>query len=70
MSKGKTDEWLKLWHQLLDDPSMQPFKEPRDMAGVLADFRHDPERLAKAFGPLPHVKGVSPLYLTCSAYNI
>ena len=54
MSNGKIKEWLNLWHRLLDDPSIQPFNEPRDLAGVLADFRRDPERLAKAFESLPH----------------
>lgn len=54
MANGKMNEWLRLWHRLLDDPSIEPFKEPGDMAGVLADWRHDPERLAKAFEPLPH----------------
>lgn len=45
--------WLDLWHGLLHQPSIPPFKEPDDMAGVLADFRRDPDRMAKAFAPLP-----------------
>ncbi|WP_417387135.1 hypothetical protein [Gimesia sp.] len=45
--------WLDLWHELLDDPAIPPFQDPEEMAGVLADFRRDPERLAKAFTPLP-----------------
>ncbi len=54
MSNAPIKEWLELWHSLLNEPSIPPFKEPDDMAGVLADFRRDPECLAKAFKPLPH----------------
>ena len=46
-------EWLDLWHKLLDDPSLPPFEDPDEMAGVLADLRRSPDRLAKAFAPLP-----------------
>ncbi len=53
MNTPKISEWLDLWHKLLDDPSIPPFKEPDDMAGVLADFRHNREVLTKAFNPLP-----------------
>lgn len=53
MTQSSTRKWLNLWHCLLDDPAIPPFKKPDEMAGVLADLRCDRERLAKAFQPLP-----------------
>lgn len=48
-----TRSWLDHWYQLLGDPSLPAFDGPDDMAGVLADLRRDPARLAEAFAPLP-----------------
>ncbi len=48
-----TRDWLDIWHKLLDDPAIPPFDAPDEMAGVLADLRHDPDRLLQAFAPLP-----------------
>ena len=53
MSTPNITKWLELWHKLLDDPSIPPFEDPYDMAGVLADFRCNPEILSQAFKPLP-----------------
>jgi len=53
MAAATVREWLDLWHGLLGDPAIPPFNEPDDLAGVLADLRHYPDRLAKAFAPLP-----------------
>lgn len=46
-------QWLDHWHHLYDDPDLRSFRDPDDLAGVLADFRRDPDRLARAFAPLP-----------------
>ena len=53
MRKEPVREWLDLWHKLLDDPSIPPFEDRDEMAGVLADLRRSPDRLAEAFAPLP-----------------
>ncbi len=53
MSEEPTREWLDTWHALLSDPSVPAFQDPEDMAGVLADLRRTPDRLAQAFAPLP-----------------
>lgn len=53
MNESTLREWLDLWHGLLSDPAIPPFNDPDDMAGVLADLRHHPDRLANAFAPLP-----------------
>lgn len=53
MSKESIREWLDLWHKLLGDPSIPPFEDPEEMAGVLADLRRSSDRLAQAFAPLP-----------------
>ena len=53
MAEESVREWLALWHRLLDEPDLPPFNEPDDMAGVLADLRRYPDRLASAFAPLP-----------------
>lgn len=53
MAEATVREWLDLWHELLGDDSIPRFNEPDDMAGVLADLRRDPDRLASAFAPLP-----------------
>lgn len=53
MSNSLIREWLDLWYELLEEPSVRRFKTPNDMAGVLADLRRDPDRLARAFAPLP-----------------
>ncbi len=53
MSKDPIREWLDLWHQLLDDPSIPPFQDPEELIGVLADLRRKPDHLAKAFAPVP-----------------
>jgi hypothetical protein len=53
MAEATVREWLDLWHGLLGDPSTPPFNKPDDMAGVLADLRRYPDRLANAFTPLP-----------------
>jgi|GEM_PF-6121126 len=54
MTNASIRQWLDLWHSLLDDPSIAPFHDPDDMAGVLADLRKRPDKLAAAFKPLPH----------------
>lgn len=46
-------EWLGHWHALLNDPDIPPFREVESLAGVLADLRHDPDRLARASEPFP-----------------
>lgn len=53
MSKEPIREWLDLWHKLLDEPSIPPFQDPDEMAGVLSDLRRSPDRLDMAFAPLP-----------------
>lgn len=53
MSEESIREWLNLWHKLLNDPSIPPFGDPEEMAGVLADLRRSPDRLAEALAPLP-----------------
>ncbi len=53
MAESSIQDWLDLWHRLLDQPTIPLFKSPDDMAGVLADLRRHPDRLAEAFAPLP-----------------
>jgi hypothetical protein len=53
MAETTIREWLDIWYGLLADPSIPPFNEPDDMAGVLVDLRRYPDRLARAFAPLP-----------------
>ncbi len=53
MAEATVREWLDLWHGLLGDPSIPQFNKPDEMAGVLADLRRYPDRLANAFAPLP-----------------
>ncbi len=53
MTEATVREWLDIWYGLLAETSIPPFKEPADMTGVLADLRRYPDRLAKAFAPLP-----------------
>lgn len=53
MQREPIREWLDLWHKLLAEPSIPPFQELEEMAGVLADLRRSPDRLAEAFAPLP-----------------
>jgi hypothetical protein len=53
MAEAAVREWLDLWYGLLAEPSIPPFNEPDDMAGVLADLRRYPDRLVDAFAPLP-----------------
>jgi hypothetical protein len=57
--------WLDIWHQLLADPSIPPFQDPEDMVGVLADLRRNPDRLAKAFAPLPRGQELLTRVLLC-----
>jgi hypothetical protein len=58
-------EWLDIWHQLLADPSIPPFQDPEDMVGILADLRRNPDRLAKAFAPLPRGQELLARVLRC-----
>ncbi len=53
MAEANVREWLDIWYELLADSSVPLFNEPADMAGVLADLRRYPDRLASAFAPLP-----------------
>ncbi|MCM8529144.1 MAG: hypothetical protein NE327_21660 [Lentisphaeraceae bacterium] len=53
MNTSNINQWLELWHKLLNEPSIPPFENPDDMAGILADFRHNAEILSQAFKPLP-----------------
>ena len=53
MAEATVREWLDIWYGLLADSSVPLFNEPADMAGVLADLRRYPDRLANAFAPLP-----------------
>ena len=53
VSEATVREWLDIWYGLLAEPSIPRFNEPDDMAGVLADLRRFPDRLANAFAPLP-----------------
>lgn len=48
MAEATVRKWLDIWYGLLAEPSIPPFNEPDDMAGVLADLRRYPDRLFQA----------------------